>query len=122
MRKGEGVKNGDCETFVSDCHVRAAVELISHTWDPLVLSALRPGSKRRSDLIRQLSGVSDKVLTHSLRRLASLGVVTKTTGSAPAAAVYQLTPLGASFSEGPLASMAEWAAENQTELFNRHEA
>jgi hypothetical protein len=31
-------------------------------------------------------------------------------------AVYELTPLGASFANGPLANLAEWAAENQAEL------
>jgi DNA-binding HxlR family transcriptional regulator len=60
--------------------------------------------------------VSDKVLSQSLRRLVSFGVVTKAPASGSAAAVYQLTPLGASFAEGPLALMAEWAAENQAEL------
>lgn len=102
-----------CETFVSDCHVRAAVELISHTWDPVVVSALRMGPTRRSVLLDRIAGVSDKVLTESLRRLASRGLVVRTGRDA---AVYELTPLGASFAEGPLAHLAEWAAENQGEL------
>ncbi|MFJ9781694.1 winged helix-turn-helix transcriptional regulator [Amycolatopsis sp. NPDC101161] len=102
-----------CETFISDCHVRAAVELISHTWDPVVVSALRMGPTRRSILLDRIAGVSDKVLTESLRRLASRGLVARTGRDA---AVYELTPLGASFATGPLAHLAEWAAENQGEL------
>ena len=103
-----------CETFVSDCHVRAAVELINHAWDPLVLSALRMGPTRRSVLLERLAGASDKVLTESLRRLASRGLATKTPRSSGRdAAVYELTTLGASFASGPLAHLAEWAAENQ---------
>lgn len=102
-----------CETFISDCHVRAAVELISHTWDPVVVSALCMGPTRRSVLLDRIAGVSDKVLTESLRRLASRGLVTRTGRDA---AVYELTPLGASFATGPLAHLAEWAAENQGEL------
>lgn len=106
-----------CETFVSDCHVRAGVELISHTWDPVVVSALRMGPTRRSALLDRIAGVSDKVLTESLRRLTSHGLVARTSSdSRRDAALYELTPLGASFASGPLAHLAQWAAEIQGEL------
>jgi DNA-binding HxlR family transcriptional regulator len=109
-----------CQTFVSDCHVRAAAELINHTWDPVVLSALRLGPTRRNELLRHIAGVSDKVLTQVLQRLQSRGLVTKVrcAGQAPAhaGAVYQLSPLGDSFANGPLAQLAQWAADNQAEL------
>lgn len=100
--------------FVSDCHVRAAVELVSHAWDAVVLSALRLGPTRRSVLLQRIAGVSDKVLTESLRRLAARGLVSRTTEEP--AAVYELTPLGASFAHGPLLQLGQWAAENQTAL------
>jgi DNA-binding HxlR family transcriptional regulator len=106
-----------CEAFVSDCHVRAAAELISHAWDPVVLSALRLGPTRRSVLIHRIAGASDKALTESLRRLTSRGLVTRVANdSRRDSAVYELTELGASFASGPLAQLAEWAAENQAEL------
>lgn len=106
-----------CETFVSDCHVRAAVELIDHRWDPVVVSALRIGPTRRSVLLHRIAGVSDKVLTESLRRLVSRGLVARTAREPGRdTAIYALTPLGASFATGPLAHLAEWAAENQAEL------
>jgi len=106
-----------CETFVSDCHVRAAVELISHAWDPVVVSALRLGPTRRSDLLRRIAGLSDKVLTDSLRRLSSRGLVARTASESRSdRAVYELTGLGSSFAKGPLAGLAEWAADNQAEL------
>lgn len=107
----------NCETFVSDCNVRAAVELISHVWDSVVLSALRLGPTRRSGLLQRIAGMSDKVLTESLRRLSSRGLVTRTADdSRRDTAVYELTELGASFASGPLAQLAKWAAENQAEL------
>lgn len=106
-----------CESFISDCHVRAAAELINHTWDPVVLSALRLGPTRRSILLRQIGGISDKVLAESLRRLTSRGLVAKAAaGSRRDSAMYQLTGLGESFANGPLAQLAKWAADNQTEL------
>ncbi|WP_433251631.1 winged helix-turn-helix transcriptional regulator [Actinomadura nitritigenes] len=111
------MKEASCETFVSDCHVRAAVELINHTWDPVVVSALRMGPTRRSVLLDRIAGASDKVLTESLRRLSSRGLVARTPREPGRdAAVYELTALGASFAGGPLAHLAEWAAENQVEL------
>ena len=107
----------NCETFVSDCHVRAAAELISHAWDPVVLSALRLGPTRRSVLVHRIAGASDKVLTESLRRLTSRGLVRRAANdSQHGSAVYELTELGASLASGPLAQLAEWAAENQAEL------
>lgn len=109
-----------CQTFVSDCHVRAAAELINHTWDPVVLSALRLGPTRRKELLRRIAGVSDKVLTQVLQRLQSRGLVTRVHSAKPASAragaVYQLSPLGESFANGPLAQLAQWAADNQAEL------
>ncbi|MQY05213.1 winged helix-turn-helix transcriptional regulator [Actinomadura macrotermitis] len=111
------MKEAGCETFVSDCHVRAAVDLINHTWDPVVVSALRMGPTRRSVLLDRVAGASDKVLTESLRRLTARGLVARAPrGPGRDAAVYGLTALGASFADGPLAHLAEWAAENQDEL------
>jgi DNA-binding HxlR family transcriptional regulator len=111
------VNQDGCETFVSDCQVRAAVELIDHTWDPVVLSALRRGPTRRSVLLERIAGVSDKALTESLRRLTARGLVARMpNGSRRDAARYELTALGTSFAGGPLAQLAGWAAEHQEEL------
>lgn len=112
------VNRDACQPFVSDCHVRAAAELISHVWDPVLLSALRLGPTRRSDLLVRVGGVSDKVLTQSLQRLVARGLISKDTapGSQRGSAVYRLSPLGESFASGPLAQLALWAEANQDEL------
>jgi DNA-binding HxlR family transcriptional regulator len=104
-----------CQPFVSDCHVRAAAELIDHAWDPVVLSALRLGPTRRSNLLARVAGVSDKVLTQSLRRLSTRGLVARTSAGRRGA-VYRLSPLGESFANGPLAELARWAADHQADL------
>ena len=70
--------DGDCQTFVSDCHVRTATELLSHSWDPVVLSALRLGPTQRKELFHRIGDLSDKVLTESLRRLSVHGLIAKT--------------------------------------------
>ncbi|MEV5575327.1 helix-turn-helix domain-containing protein [Spirillospora sp. NPDC052269] len=112
--------DGSCHTFVSDCHVRAAAELINHTWDPIVLSALRLGPTRRNELLGRIAGASDKVLTQALQRLLAHGLITKERAADPVSAnsgvVYRLSPLGESFTNGPLVQLAQWAADNQAEL------
>ena len=107
-----------CQPFVSDCHVRAAAELISHVWDPVLLSALRLGPTRRTELLIRIGGISDKVLSESLHRMVARGLITKdgTPGGQRGSAVYRLSPLGESFASGPLAQLALWAEANQDEL------
>jgi DNA-binding HxlR family transcriptional regulator len=107
------VTEENCQTFVADCHVRAAAELINHAWDPVVLSALRLGPIRRNDLLVRIGDISDKVLTQSLRRLLARALIAKVPNSS---AVYELSPLGESFANGPLAYLAQWAADHQAEL------
>jgi DNA-binding HxlR family transcriptional regulator len=109
--------NQDCVPFVVDCHVRAGIELINHTWDPLVLTALRLGPTRRRELLERLPGASDKVLTESLRRLAGRALIAKNLDtSAGGAAIYELSDLGSSLANGPLLQLAQWAEDNQMEL------
>ncbi|MCA2227216.1 winged helix-turn-helix transcriptional regulator [Nonomuraea aurantiaca] len=114
---------GSCQTFISDCQVRAAAELISHAWDPVVLSALRLGPTRRKDLLTRIAGVSDKVLTQALDRLQARGLVVRGGSADPVSAhtgaVYRLSTLGESFTDGPLAHLAQWAADNQDDLVGR---
>lgn len=106
--------DGDCQTFVSDCHVRLGADLLSHSWDPVVLTALRAGPRRRNDLLALIGGLSDKVLTESLRRLQARNLITKAVEAGRA--LYALSPVGESLANGPLLSLALWAAEHQADL------
>ncbi len=49
-----------CEELIADCRLRAATDLFAHTWDPVVLAALRPGPRRRRELRAAIGGMSDK--------------------------------------------------------------
>ena len=98
-----------CPPFVADCHVRIGTELIAHTWDPVVLMALRFGPQRRGELLAAIGGISDKVLADALRRLLTSGLIER--GDA-----YALTPLGTSLVEGPLAALAQWAVAHGDEV------
>lgn len=108
-----------CETFVADCHVRAAADLFRHSWDVVVLAALRAGPMRRAELLVAIGGVSDKVLSESLRRLTAARLVDR--HRARGVATYALSELGASFADGPMIVLAEWASSHHDDLIGPHE-
>ncbi|WP_308816642.1 winged helix-turn-helix transcriptional regulator [Pseudonocardia alni] len=98
--------------YTSDCHVRLGVELVAHTWDAVVLTLLRDGPARRRDMLRDIGGISDKVLHESLRRLCDRGLAERV----PDGVGFRLTTTGASLAHGPLLALARWAEENAAEL------
>src|ERR1700742_693226 len=82
--------------YVAECPSRQVLDAISDKWVTLVLNALADGPLRYSDLARRIAGVSQKMLTQTLRRLERDGLLTRTiTPSVPVRVDYQLTPLGA---------------------------
>jgi DNA-binding HxlR family transcriptional regulator len=110
------VRDADCYEFVSDCRVRLATDLLSHTWDPVVLSALRRSPLRRRDLLSVVGGMSDKSLTETLNRLARNGLASRADGSTARLVIYALTDLGQSLVDGPMASLGRWAVEHADEV------
>ena len=112
----------DCQPFASDCAVRLATDLLAHTWDPVVLLALRLGGRRRSDLLAEVGGISDKVLSETLRRLSANGLLTRTVTSEGRAVVYELSELGGSLANGPMAALGEWAVAHGDEVLAAQQA
>ena len=113
---------GPCHEWVADCRLRAATDLLTHTWDPVVLAALRTGPHRRRELRAAIGGISDKVLTDTLRRLLFSGLVDRHAhAEAPPRVEYGLTLLGRSLVEGPLLALGRWAVEHGDELLEAQE-
>jgi DNA-binding HxlR family transcriptional regulator len=108
--------NEDCQTFVADCRVRVATDLLAHTWDPVVLMALRTGPRRRLELLGGIGGISDKVLSESLRRLSANGLVRRVEVPSDRGVSYALSDLGHSLAAGPMTALARWAVDNGDEL------
>jgi DNA-binding HxlR family transcriptional regulator len=108
-----------CEELVADCRLRAATDLFAHTWDPVVLTALRLGPRRRRELRMAIGGMSDKVLTEALRRLGSHGLVARrAVAQAPPRVEYALTPLGQSLVDGPMRALGDWVVKHGDELLD----
>jgi DNA-binding HxlR family transcriptional regulator len=85
----------DYDAFMAECPTRQLLDSVSDKWVGLVLCALGEGAKRHSELARRIAGVSQKMLTQTLRTLERDGLITRTvTPSVPVRVDYQLTPLG----------------------------
>ncbi|AZM89636.1 MULTISPECIES: winged helix-turn-helix transcriptional regulator [Streptomyces] len=110
------------DAFVRDCPTSQLLARISDKWVGLVLSALgeaEQGSLRYSELGRKIPGVSQKMLTQTLRSLERDGIVTRTvTATVPVRVDYRLTELGGSL--GCLLSSVKRWAENHFDEVSAH--
>jgi DNA-binding HxlR family transcriptional regulator len=107
----------ECQDLVVDCQLRAATDLLAHTWDPVVLAALRTGPRRRRELRLAIGGLSDKALTEALARLIGNGLVERRRfAEAPPRVEYGLTRLGETFVDGPMAALGVWIRAHGEEL------
>ena len=98
------------------CPVATTVQLIGSKWKLLILRNLRMRPWRFNELRRYLEGVSQKVLTDSLRAMEDDGIITRTVyPEVPPRVEYALSPLGESM--GPiLDAMAKWGEEYKKQL------
>ena len=104
------------DAFLAACPSRQVLARISDKWVTLILVALAGGPLRYSDLGRIIAGVSQKMLTQTLRTLERDGLVSRTvTASVPVRVDYQLTPLGGSLMQTVNAVKA-WAEEHIGEI------
>src|ERR671936_2113835 len=102
--------------YLATCPARQVLDSLSDKWVTLVLNALSDGPKRYSDLARIISGVSQKMLTQTLRSLERDGLVTRTvTPSVPVRVDYELTALGESMLP-VVAAIKAWAESHIEEI------
>ncbi|MET8557030.1 helix-turn-helix domain-containing protein [Streptomyces sp. NPDC004959] len=100
---------GPGDLFLADCPARLAVELIADKWTVVVLAGLSEGPVRHGELIKLIGGISRKMLTQTLRRLETHGLIRRHAyAEVPPRVEYELTPLGATLTE-PIQALTEWA-------------
>jgi DNA-binding HxlR family transcriptional regulator len=98
------------------CTARDALELISSKWAMLILPALAEAPMRNSALLRKIGGISQKMLTQTLKELERNGLVIRQDRQAvPPHVEYRLSPLGTSLSEA-LVVLDRWAETHFVEL------
>lgn len=96
-----------------DCPVRDVLKRIGDKWSILVVAALRDGSLRFNELRRSVDGISQRMLTLTLRSLERDGLVARTvTPSTPPRVDYRLTRAGRTLLV-PVMALAAWAEKNR---------
>jgi DNA-binding HxlR family transcriptional regulator len=107
--------------FLADCRTRLAFDLVSHTWNPVVLWALKDGPGRPGELRARIGGISQKVLTETLRRLEFNGLVARQDyGGSPPRVEYELTSLGRTLL-APIEAFGVWAHDHGDEVMDAQE-
>ncbi|QOR70494.1 helix-turn-helix transcriptional regulator [Ruania alkalisoli] len=103
------------DAYLSNCPSRQLLDRISNKWVTLVICALgEEGTMRYSEIARRLAGVSQKMLTQTLRSLERDGLVMReVTPSVPVRVDYSLTALGNSLL-GTIQHVKSWAEEHMT--------
>ena len=106
----------DPSVFDAECSARHALELIASKWAVLILSALAEAPMRNGALMRRIDGISQKMLTQTLRDLERNGlVVREDMKTIPPHVSYRLSELGWSLSSA-LITLDRWAEHNFPEL------
>lgn len=96
-----------------DCPVRDVLARVGDKWSVLVVGSLDEGPLRFSELKRHIEGISQRMLTLTLRNLERDGLLTRqVTPTIPPRVDYELTRAGRSLLE-VVASLAEWAEKNR---------
>ena len=124
----------DYDAFLAACPSRQLLDRISDKWVTLVLAALgsdgphpeedrvgEPRAMRYSELSRRLAGVSQKMLTQTLRSLERDGLITRTvTPTVPVTVTYELTDLGSSLQD-LMHRVKAWAEAHMDEVLANRE-
>ena len=96
----------------ASCPSRTIIEILASKWVLLLLPALRGGPKRNGELLRALGGVSQKMLTQTLRDLERYGIVDRQDfAEVPPRVEYSLTRRGASLAD-VVTSLDNWVIKH----------
>jgi len=101
----------------SDCRaVSSVLARVGDKWTVLIVALLGDGPKRFNEIKRMVGGISQRMLTLTLRGLERDGLVTRTVfPTVPPRVDYELTPLGRSLWE-PVEALGAWARGNMGEI------
>ncbi|MEU0843655.1 helix-turn-helix domain-containing protein [Streptomyces sp. NPDC005962] len=112
------IEPGTYEAYMRDCPAVALLSTISNRWVSLTMCTLgsHGDPMRYSHISREIPGVSQKMLTQTLRMLERDGMVKRTvTPTVPVRVDYELTPLGQGL-YGLLSQVRDWAADKTDEV------
>ena len=100
------------DVMSATCPTRTVLDLIADKWTVLVIHVLAEGTHRFGELLRKIDGISQKMLTQTLRRLEGDGLLSRAVfPEVPPRTEYQLTALGRTL-RGPLDALCDWAEKH----------
>jgi len=116
MRKKTAHSSKSASVLDERCHSREILDRIADKWTALIIKVLSRGTLRHGELRREISGISQKMLTQTLRSLEEDGLVERVIyPEVPPRVEYSLTPLGKSLIE-PLEAICRWSEKHMAEM------
>ncbi|MCX4724338.1 helix-turn-helix transcriptional regulator [Streptomyces sp. NBC_01306] len=109
---------GPCASIPADhmAFIRQVLDRVGDKWSMLIVGVLEGGPLRYTDLQRQIPGISQRMLTHTLRQLQEDGLITRTAyAEVPPRVEYALAPLGRGLHEIVM-QLIGWAADHHDEI------
>jgi DNA-binding HxlR family transcriptional regulator len=114
MKSGKTLRRPD--PWSETCPSRDVIGLLASKWVMLLIPLLRRGPQRNGDLMRAMGGVSQKMLTQTLRDLEDHGLVARRDyAEVPPRVDYTLTPLGESLAK-TIAALDDWVVRHYYDL------
>lgn len=106
----------ELEVFIANCPTQRVLETIADKWSVIIIYSLSTETRRYSQLQRMIEGISQKMLTQTLRKLERDGLVErKVYPVVPPKVEYSLTPLGKTLTE-LLREICQWAQVHWDEI------
>ncbi|PZF56483.1 transcriptional regulator [Curtobacterium sp. MCSS17_008] len=108
--------------YASDCPSRQLLDRIGDRWSVLTIGSLVDGPQRYSVIVNRVQGVSQKMLTQTLRALERDGLVTRTVfPEIPPHVEYELTDRGRSL-RAVLEPLEDWATSHMADVQDSRDA
>ncbi|MFE3262058.1 winged helix-turn-helix transcriptional regulator [Nocardia sp. NPDC059091] len=102
-------------TFAPDCPSRPILDQIADKWSMMIMAILE-NPTRFNELKRRCEGITQRVLTQTLRRLERNGMIRRTVlPTSPVGVEYSLTPLGESLCD-PFLHLYEWTVQHSEQI------
>ncbi|WP_263317739.1 MULTISPECIES: winged helix-turn-helix transcriptional regulator [unclassified Microbacterium] len=102
----------DLDPYADGCPSRRLLDRIGDRWTVLIIGTLGDGPRRFSEIRRAVEGISQKMLTQTLRGLERDGLVTRTVyAEVPPRVEYELTDAGETL-RAPLKALERWSIEH----------
>lgn len=98
--------------YSAQCPTRQVLDLIANRWSVLVIGCLSDGALRFTDIRHKIEGISQKMLTQTLRQLERNGIVSRTVyAEVPPRVEYELTELGETL-HGLVGAIYDWTDQH----------